>query len=64
MFQTRRERTVMPLDRVVREVNTTLRGWVSYFHVRNCSKTLQLFFFNDAATTEIYPLSLHDALPI
>src|SRR3990167_8466012 len=23
-----------------------------------------VFFFNDAATTEIYPLSLHDALPI
>src|SRR3712207_8718699 len=23
-----------------------------------------LFFFNDAATTEIYALSLHDALPI
>src|SRR3712207_8932870 len=23
-----------------------------------------LFFFNDAATTEIYTLSLHDALPI
>src|SRR5436309_7462659 len=23
-----------------------------------------LFFFIDAATTEIYPLSLHDALPI
>src|SRR3954470_11376258 len=23
-----------------------------------------LFFFNDPATTEIYPLSLHDALPI
>src|SRR5256886_10883969 len=22
------------------------------------------FFFNNAATTEIYPLSLHDALPI
>src|SRR5260370_31867015 len=22
------------------------------------------FFFNDTATTEIYPLSLHDALPI
>ncbi len=40
-FQTRRDRTVMPLDRVIREVNTTLRGWVGYFHVRNCSKTLQ-----------------------
>src|SRR5258708_4172710 len=24
----------------------------------------QLFFFNDTATTEIYSLSLHDALPI
>src|SRR2546421_6916384 len=25
---------------------------------------LGLFFFNDTATTEIYTLSLHDALPI
>src|SRR3712207_7426170 len=25
---------------------------------------LRLFFFNDTATTEIYTLSLHDALPI
>src|SRR5260370_38449461 len=25
---------------------------------------LVFFFFNDSATTEIYPLSLHDALPI
>src|SRR3712207_8404154 len=25
---------------------------------------LMLFFFNDTATTEIYTLSLHDALPI
>src|SRR5436305_7748349 len=25
---------------------------------------LSFFFFNDAATTEIYTLSLHDALPI
>src|SRR2546428_13759638 len=23
-----------------------------------------MFFYNDTATTEIYPLSLHDALPI
>src|SRR6266571_2397332 len=28
------------------------------------SCTLSLFFFNDPATTEIYTLSLHDALPI
>src|SRR3712207_7763380 len=25
---------------------------------------MKLFFFNDTATTEIYTLSLHDALPI
>src|SRR3712207_7335544 len=25
---------------------------------------IQFFFFNDTATTEIYTLSLHDALPI
>src|ERR1022692_1485234 len=29
-------------------------GWFFFF----------FFFFNDTATTEIYPLSLHDALPI
>src|SRR5260221_8075529 len=26
--------------------------------------TVEIFFFNDTATTEIYTLSLHDALPI
>src|SRR3989442_8759762 len=29
----------------------------------NCSRSI-FFFFNDTATTEIYTLSLHDALPI
>src|SRR6266496_6782988 len=28
------------------------------------SSSLLFFFFNDTATTEIYTLSLHDALPI
>src|SRR5437879_9489294 len=28
------------------------------------SSTHRFFFFNDTATTEIYTLSLHDALPI
>src|SRR3712207_8956431 len=31
---------------------------------RSCSKYCIFFFFNDTATTEIYTLSLHDALPI
>src|SRR3989440_9061950 len=29
-----------------------------------CSLVYFFFFFNDTATTEIYTLSLHDALPI
>src|SRR5207247_9798989 len=37
-----------------------------YFTVQSTSLLLLLFFlfFNDTATTEIYTLSLHDALPI
>src|SRR3989454_5281556 len=30
----------------------------------SCSHCSLVFFFNDTATTEIYTLSLHDALPI
>src|SRR3989454_7573738 len=30
----------------------------------DCTLFLLFFFFNDTATTEIYTLSLHDALPI
>ena len=37
---TRRERTIMPLEWVVNETNAMVRGWVSYFHYRNCSQTL------------------------
>src|SRR2546430_8059475 len=34
-------------------------------HLRICGRTgCSVFFFNDTATTEIYTLSLHDALPI
>src|SRR5256885_10017021 len=32
--------------------------------VMNLSIYVRFFFFNDTATTEIYTLSLHDALPI
>src|SRR5438552_4753083 len=30
----------------------------------SCTAVAVFFFFNDTATTEIYTLSLHDALPI
>src|SRR5687767_16040791 len=35
-----------------------------YLFVISCFLFLSFFFFNDTATTEIYTLSLHDALPI
>src|SRR5688572_31888179 len=34
------------------------------YHVSFCLCFFFFFFFNDTATTEIYTLSLHDALPI
>jgi group II intron reverse transcriptase/maturase len=37
---TERSRTIMPIEWVVNEVNATVRGWVGYFHYRNCSATL------------------------
>src|SRR5260370_31734080 len=36
---------------------------VSYYTTAYSEKNI-IFFFNDTATTEIYTLSLHDALPI
>src|SRR5579864_6516902 len=44
-----------------------LAGDCLVFYVGACPHRhdrLYLFFFNDTATTEIYTLSLHDALPI
>src|SRR5690606_41484579 len=35
--------------------------WLALIH---CRYSFCLFFFHDTATTEIYTLSLHDALPI
>jgi len=38
---TRRQRTVIPLECVVNDVNASVRGWVGYFHFKNCSKALK-----------------------
>src|SRR5476649_3007507 len=37
---------------------------VSFFYLLCALAFFSCFFFNDTATTEIYTLSLHDALPI
>src|SRR5207253_10950347 len=41
------------------------RKYCSGLHVSpSCSSVPPVFFYKDTATTEIYTLSLHDALPI
>src|ERR1022692_778036 len=47
-----------PPERRARQAGSGPRPPTSYFGPRT------FFFFNDTATTEIYTLSLHDALPI
>src|SRR3954468_9463866 len=45
----------------------TLRNWAPTrcrVFTKSSLATCQAIFFNDTATTEIYTLSLHDALPI
>src|SRR5205809_6754004 len=37
---------------------------LSFHSTYHLASTVFFFFFNDTATTEIYTLSLHDALPI
>src|SRR3990172_3249467 len=49
------------VDRKSTRLNSS-HGYISYAVF--CLKYLFFFFFNDTATTEIYTLSLHDALPI
>src|SRR6266436_3102396 len=46
-----------------RGLRATLQGQVLYPYARPFSNA-RLFFLNEPATTEIYTLSLHDALPI
>src|SRR2546425_71784 len=41
-------------------INSTSISYIFFFYLT----FLFFFFFNDTATTEIYTLSLHDALPI
>ena len=40
------------------------KTFVCYMAGKRVKVIIRFFFFNDTATTEIYTLSLHDALPI
>src|SRR4030043_1942355 len=39
-------------------------SFIKYIHIEDQLRAASVFFLNDTATTEIYTLSLHDALPI
>src|SRR5258705_11063346 len=41
-----------------------MRQRLHLLHILHLLAGFNFFFFNDTATTEIYTLSLHDALPI
>src|SRR5215204_5334826 len=56
-----------PLLRALREkprVSDDIKHWGSARRLQAALRAFGFFFFNDTATTEIYTLSLHDALPI
>src|SRR5205823_13466021 len=56
----------IPLSPNIRQ-SCTIHINSSSYHTLLCkykSISIFVFFFNDTATTEIYTLSLHDALPI
>src|SRR3990172_1188695 len=50
-------------DRKSTRLNSS-HGYISYAVFCLKKKKIFIFFFNDTATTEIYTLSLRDALPI
>src|SRR5256885_16215368 len=49
---------------VIQVIVLKLMIFCLYSYLRLAALRLSFFFFNDTATTEIYTLSLHDALPI
>src|SRR6266571_1590006 len=50
------------LNTVIILIHFLCNAFTIMFHY--CYQFITVFFFNDTATTEIYTLSLHDALPI
>src|ERR1022692_4185920 len=62
--QLRRASDARPSHRIFPRVGARSDPIVASPRRPQCNRSLFFFFFNDTATTEIYTLSLHDALPI
>src|ERR1041384_5401119 len=60
----RTTRSPVHTQRAAHDAPGTLRSPRALIAALSCFYCFFFFFFNDTATTEIYPLSLHDALPI
>src|SRR6266480_1429347 len=55
--------TLLPLDQIYVSFDGDENVYLKYTEL-SFDGLYVVFFFNDTATTEIYTLSLHDALPI
>ena len=58
------EASVMVSDETKEMWDASVCRMMLYLNDTEKNNWTALFFFNDTATTEIYTLSLHDALPI
>ena len=55
---------MLPMEDTVRMYNSNVEEEKKKKEEKEKKEKKEFFFFNDTATTEIYTLSLHDALPI
>ncbi|MGE5173992.1 MAG: group II intron maturase-specific domain-containing protein [Betaproteobacteria bacterium] len=56
---TKRRMTPKPLNVIIEEVNTALRGWVGYFHYRNSSKAFNRLKFHVEARVRTHLRKRH-----
>src|SRR6516225_6278165 len=63
-FHRKKSKTYKSVMSTKEQLHRTLQGMLDYKQLFCCPVLSVFFFFNDTATTEIYTLSLHDALPI
>src|SRR6266480_1909008 len=63
VFCLKKKTTILTTSTVTQKITRTQSPLAAPSALSPCSAYL-VFFFNDTATTEIYTLSLHDALPI
>src|SRR6266511_4227243 len=66
LLREKKNNSLVPGERVVTSAGSGLSNSLAPLRAKVifCSRVIRIFLLNDTATTEIYTLSLHDALPI